>query len=215
MLKKIWAVIVLVALLASAVSAQDLILRGIGELDPEYEDVYQDAYGGDFQVLFPVTSSFSLGPSIGIMRWNTERWSKRFCYLNMTVVDRTVDSVPIGVAGRLDVSNLLPFGGSDGLAWYLTGNVSHHIVNSNAELEITTYGGGIATNIEVDNTTTAGVGLDLAIDLNPEGTCAALFGGGFTWDLQDQDISILGSNLPLEAGLEGWLFRAGLLIRTR
>jgi len=127
-----------------------------------------------------------------------------------------VDSVPIGVAGRLDVSGILPSG--DGMTWYLTGNVAHHIVTSNAELEIQVggyYPFGEAYRIEASNTTTIGCGLDLALDLNPEGTWAVLIGVGYTWDLTDQDASLMGQNLPIESGLEGYRFGVGLQVKTQ
>ena len=177
---------VVVALPWVSEAGPDLVLRGLKMPSVKDSKVYEEAGGGDFQVLFPVTPDLSVGPTIGFMKWNTEGWSRRFCMVGMEVVDKSVDSVPVGVAGRLDVSNVLPFGGANNVAWYLTGNIQHHIVTSQAELEVTVGGyhpWGVSQRIEASNTTTAGCGLDLAIDLNDEGTCAALLGGAYQWSL--------------------------------
>jgi len=210
MMKRLLVLVTVIALLATAVVAKDgtWAIYGLSVPAPEHNDTFDNGIGIEGQYRLLVAKDLEIGFMLGLNRWEADSYDFSSRCLNVHVGGDVTDlSVGVGLLWKLPIE--LP----EGFCLSLEGNAKHHLLSSDVDVDIYAQGlPSLSNELQYDNLTTVGLGANLEIDMEKD--IAVLFGVGYQLDIGKEDVKLAGFKLPLRNGLEGVVFKAGIVIKT-
>lgn len=196
-----WLVVLVVLLMTTAVSAGEWAIYGLSVPAPEQNDTFDNGVGVEGQYRIPIGDDMAIAGILGLNRWEADTYRFDSCWMNAKVSgDVTAFVVGAGVIWQL------PLGLSAEV------DLKHHIMSSDVDVDVHMGRLALSNELEYDNLTTIGALLNLELDLATN--TAAIIGAGYQWDIGKEDVKLAGFKTPLRNGLEGIVFKAGLVIRT-
>ena len=200
-----------VLLFTMAVSAKDGNWAIFGQTvpSPEQDDTFTSGSGVMGQYRIPVADDLQLGFLLGINQWNAETYRlNNGRFLSMKVAGDVTD-LSIGAA----LIYKLPIATPEGLNLAAELGIVHHVLSSDVEAQIYTHQFGLSNELEFDDLTTLGIGLNVEWIVQKDIT--ALAGVGYQWDILDKEnVKLAGFDTGLRNGLEGVVLKFGIVIKT-
>ena len=207
---------VIVMLACVPVQATDWAVYGLQMPDPEHGRTYDNAFGVEVQPRF---GDGPLKPwlSVGVSQWDAEdadvtrfaTFFRRTFPVERTQISGNVQAFTLGagVIYELPISDSVRLVGEAG--------VRYHMMNSDVEMNVWERGlfgssTTTVTELDYDNVTTCDLGGNIEFDLAEN--IAGLIGCIYSFDMNHDHVKDSGEKLPLSNGLEGTVFRAGLVI---
>ena len=208
MRRKLIVAIVLIVLMCVPVKAADWAIYGLNMPEPEHNNSFDNAFGVEVQPRFG-EGPLKFGLSVGVTQWDAEDsdvtagW---WIFQERTQISGNLQAFSLGAALLYE----LPLG--DSLRLVGEAGVKHHLMNSDVEMKVTNLGGTSVSELDYDNASTCELGANLEFEITKN--VAGLIGAVYVFDLNHDHVKSAGEKLALTNGLEGTVFRAGLVFRT-
>ena len=208
MFKKLMIAAVVLMLACVPAMAADWAIYGLQGPEPEHNNTFDNVFGVEVQ------PRFGEGPlkpwlSVGVSQWDAEDYDVTtgwWIFKERTQISGNVQDLSFGGGVLYEI----PI--SDNIKLVSQGGVKYHLMNSDVEMKVTNRKGTTVSELDYDDATTveAGANLEIAIAENID----LLLGAAYMWDLNHDHVKSGGNKLALSNGLEGIVFRAGLVILT-
>ena len=227
MVKRLIIAAVVLMLACVPAMAADWAIYGLQMPSPEHNNTFDNSFGVEGQYRMPIDDGpLSLGLSLGVSQLDSEDYGSTvrngFMLFRHWIPTSTVNTRITGdvQSFTLGAALLYEIPIASGVNLVAQAGVKHHLMSSDVEMTVHTtthslFGpdsrSSTVTNLDYDNPTTCELGANIEIDVADN--IAALIGAVYVFDMNHDHVSAAGQPLWLTNGLEGTVFRAGLVFR--